>query len=167
MNYMESDNQLIEKMAMAVHEVFCEEMKEIGYTYGPVTDDKKKQHSSLLPFVKLPEDEKEQNRGNARDIGHKLESIGYKIIPMRDGEAATKFTGEEIEKLSEKEHERWVRQKLASGWTYAPKTDKTRKLHKGIIPYKQLSEEEKDKDRILVRAIPKILKQAGYIMVKK
>jgi hypothetical protein len=167
MNNKKNDKQLIEKLARAVHDVFYEEMKELGYTYDPVTNEKKKTHSSLIPFTQLPDDEQEQNRDNACDIWNKLESIGYRIVPVCNDLAEIKLTDEEIEKLAEKEHERWMKQKIAAGWTYAPKTDKRKKLHKGIVPYKQLSEEEKDKDRVLVQAIPKILNQAGYIMIKK
>ncbi len=167
MNDISSNDKLIEKMAEALHQVFYEEMRRLGYIYGPVTDEKKKLHSSLVPFLKLPEDEKEQNRNNARDIQYKIESIGYKIVPSNGGLMPVRLIDEEVEKLAKKEHERWMKQKIDAGWTYAPKTDKTRKLHTGIVSYEQLSEEEKDKDRVLIRSIPKILKQVGYVVVKK
>jgi hypothetical protein len=168
-NYMDVNNndQLTEKIAEAVHGIFLDKMKSLGYSYGPVTDEKKKQHSSLLPYQQLPEDEKEQNRSNGRDIQNKLESIGYKIVTMKKDLPQVVLTGEQVEKLSRREHQRWMDLKLKQGWKYAPETDKQHKLHKWIIPYEKLPEEEKDKDRVLVKAIPEILAKAGLTIASK
>ena len=164
---LEVSSGMIEKLAETVHELFCEEIKAQGYIYGPVTDNEKKQHSSLLPYAELTEDEKEQNRGNARDIQNKLISVRYEIVPARGNQASARFTKEEVEKLAREEHKRWMKQKFADGWRYAPETNKSKKLHKGLVPWEQLLEKEKDKDRSLVKGIPKILDKAGYITVKK
>ncbi len=43
-------------------------MKARGFHYGPQTDEKLKTHNALLPFAELPEDLKEANRLNVRDI---------------------------------------------------------------------------------------------------
>jgi len=164
---IENNGKLIENMAEGLHIVFCKEMNRLGYKYSPVTDDTKKLHSSLVIFSELPEDEKEQNRSNARAIRNKIESIGYKIVPLNDSMKQEQLTNEEIEKLAVKEHQRWMKQKIKTGWSYGPITIKKRKLHAGIVPYEQLSEEEKNKDKILVRSIPKILQQSGYMMVNQ
>jgi hypothetical protein len=166
MQRMELNSYIIEKLAQVVHEIFCSDLRAKGYKYGPVTDEEKKEHSSLLPYAELPEDEKEQNRQNASDIQNKLESIGFDIIPALSNEAPGSFTDEEIEKLARMEHERWMKQKLADGWSYTLETDKVKKLHKGLVAFEKLPEEEKEKDRVLVRGIPEILANAGYKMVK-
>jgi hypothetical protein len=165
-NNSEHDDQLIEKLAEAVHNLFCEEMKANGYTYGHITDENKKQHSALLPYTVLPEDEKEQNRDNVRDIPNKLGSLGYELIPAGSHQASGCLSKVEIEKLSQEEHKRWLKQKIVSGWKYAPETDTAKKLHKDMVPWEQLSEAAKDKDRLVIRGIPKILKKAGYVMGK-
>jgi hypothetical protein len=157
------DAQLIEKLAEEVHRLFCEEMKAKGYTYGHITDDEKKQHSALMPYAALPEDEKEQNRGNARDIQHKLASLGYEIILIGNHQVTSGLNKVEIERLSQEEHKRWIKQKIAGGWKYAPKTDKAKKLHKDMVPWEQHSEADKDKDREMVRRIPIILSRVGCI----
>lgn len=166
LNNVKNNGELIERLAESVHEIFCEEMKSKGYTWGPVNDDKKKQHSSLVDFSELPEDEKEQNRGNVRDIWNKLKRVNYIIVPARRGETTVEFTDGEVEKLAEEEHERWMKQKLAGGWRYAARTDKTRKVHGGLVPWKELPENEKEKDRFLIRGIPHILEKAGCRMGK-
>jgi hypothetical protein len=160
------DSDLLEKLAEATHEVFYEDLKAKGYKYGPKTRNDKKEHSSLKPYAELPEDEKEQNRDNVRDIANKLASIGYAMLPARGGKTTGEFKDIEVEKLARIEHERWVKLKLENGWQYAEATDKEKRLHKDLIPWERLSEIEKKKDRTLVRGIPKILAKAGYSMVK-
>jgi hypothetical protein len=160
-----SPNQL-EKLAEAAHEVFCDDLRAKGYKYGPKTRDDKKVHNSLKPYAELPENEKEQNRNNVRDITNKLASIGYAMLPSRGSVAIGKFTNTEVEKLAEIEHERWMKQKLEEGWKYGEVTDKDKKLNKGVVAWEQLPEVEKSKDRSLVRGIPRILAKAGYTMVE-
>jgi hypothetical protein len=164
---MELDKEIIEDLAKAAHEVFCAELKARGYRYGSVTSDARKEHSSLKPYAELPDDEKEQNRNNVRDIPNKLTVIGYTLVPARGNAVAHGFTKDEIEKLAEMEHERWMRDKLNAGWKYAKTTNKTKKLHQCIVDWDKLPDYEKDKDRILVNGIPKILARAGYTMTKR
>ena len=59
-----------------------------------------------------------------------------------------------------------MRDKEKSGWTYAPKTNKDLKQHESLEPWNELSEEERDKDREMIRGVPKILAKAGYAIVK-
>jgi hypothetical protein len=161
---IELEGETLEKMAAAAHEVFCEGLK--GYSYGPMTDIKKKTHSSLLPFNKLSEDEKEQNRANVRDIANKLTIVNYVMRPARSNEPPFDFPGNDLETLAEMEHVRYVQQKLSAGWKYAEKTDRAKKLNSTLIEWGNLPEAEKAKDRALVRGIPVILARAGYAIEK-
>jgi hypothetical protein len=163
---IELDNDTLEKLAKACHEVFCDSLKAKHYKYGLVTNTRKRTHNSLRPYALLPEDEKEQNRNNVRDITDKLTSVGYIIIPARGNDIPAEFTIEEIERLAEREHERWMKQKYTAGWKYAKTTVKPRKLHRDLVDWDKLPESEKEKDRILVKGITGILAKAGYIMVK-
>lgn len=163
---IELEGETLEKMAAAVHEVFGEDLKAKGYHYGPVTDEEKKTHSSLMPYAELPEDEKEQNRANVRDIAAKLTLAGYVMRPARSNEPLFDFPGKDLETLAEMEHERYMQQKLAAGWKYGPKTDKSKKVNSTLVDWKQLPEVEKEKDRTLVRGIPVILARAGYAIEK-
>jgi hypothetical protein len=163
---MEPDEDLLGRLAEAFHEVFCEELRTKGWTYGPVTREDKKEHSSLKPYAELPEDEKEQNRNNVRNIPNKLASVGYVMLPARGGGAPAQFQSDEVEKLARNEHERWMQQKLNEGWRHAESTDKERKLHKDLVPWDELPEDEREKDRTLVRSILRIIVKAGYTMVK-
>jgi hypothetical protein len=160
------DPETVENLAQACHAIFRDDLKEKHYKYGPATDEKKREHSSFLPYTSLSENEKEQNRANVRDIPNKLEKTGYILLRARGGERPTEFTGEEIEELAKCEHERYLSQKFATGWKYAARTNKSKKLHSALVDWDKLPEFEKEKDRLLVKSIPKIIARAGYIMVK-
>ena len=160
------DKALLEKLAEAAHQVFCESLEAKGYTYGPETKEDMKVHSSLKAYSELPENEKEQNRNNVRDIPNKLAIAGYAMLAKRGSQRPGKFTDDAIEKLAKMEHERWMQQKLNSGWEYAKRTNKDKRLHKDLIPWHDLSHDEQDKDRDLIKGIPGIIEKAGYTMVK-
>jgi len=160
------DRNLLEKLAEAAHEIFYEDLSIKGHKYGRFTKENKKEHSLLKPYDKLSEKEKDSNRNNVRDIPNKLASFGYKMVKNQDNETPIIFTSYEIEKLAKMEHERWIQEKLDNGWQFAKKTDRVAKLHKSLIPWGKLSEDEKEKDRSLVKGIPKILSKAGYSIIK-
>ena len=60
------------------------------------------------------------------------------------------------------EHIRWSWEKRLNGWTYGNIKDEIKKTHPGLIPYEQLSESEKEKDRELVKLIPAFLQDIDY-----
>ena len=160
------DRNLLEKLAEASHEIFYENLTKKGHRYGKFTQENKKENNLLKPYAKLSEKEKDSNRNNVRDIPNKLASFGYKMVKNQDNENPIIFTSYEIEKLAKMEHERWIQEKLDNGWHYSKKTDRVAKLHKSLIPWGKLSEDEKEKDRSLVKGIPKILSKAGYSIIK-
>ncbi len=163
---MKLEGELLEKLAEAAHETFCEGLRVQGYIYGPQTDPEGKTHSSLKPYQGLPEYEKESNRENVRDIANKLAAIGYVMIPARSNEPPFDFPGDDLEFLAEMEHKRWMREKINTGWKYAPNTKKEEKLHSALLKWDELPEGEKEKDRALIQQIPNILAKAGYAIVK-
>jgi phage terminase large subunit GpA-like protein len=58
-----------------------------------------------------------------------------------------------LEHLAICEHQRWMGEKAMNGWRHAalPEQDKKRRLHPSLISWDQLSESEKEKDRVQVR----------------
>ena len=101
-----------------------------------------------------------------RDIPAKLASAGYAMIPARSNEPPFNFPGDALEYLAEREHERWMQVKLADGWKFARKTNKDMKLNQCLVPWSELPEEEREKDRDMVRGIPRMLARGGYAVVK-
>jgi hypothetical protein len=163
---IELTQEMLDKLAALFHEYFCSRLKDQGYIYGDVTAEDAKKHSSLKDFMDLPEDEQEQNRDIVRQIYSTLAASGYIMIPARSNEQLFEFPGSYLEQLSNMEHERWMRLKLANGWQYAPKTDKSKKCHANLVPWEKLPNSAKEKDREIVLAIPQILTKAGYTVVE-
>ena len=166
MEQLEFDQETLEKLAKATHEVYCEDLRAKGYRRTLKTDDNNLEHSSLRPFNQLSEDKKEQNRNFAKDIPNKLGYAGFTIVLARRDIVTDQLCYEQVEILAKMEHEHWMKKKLESGWKYNQKTDPDRKLHKALVPWEELSEEDKEKDRTLVKNIPRILSIAKYVMVK-
>ena len=184
------DGDLLEELARAVHEDYCDFLRCQGYRYGPRTDASAKTHDALLPYDQLPAEKQEQNRQNARDISQKLASAGYAMVPAGEGDPVESFPQEIVEMLARREHVRWVKAKLAQprGWRYGIANDPEQFIHADLVPWQSLpaealaqiytpqelsamgrtslSEEARDKDRILVKRIPAILARAGYRLVR-
>ena len=71
--------QLVEKMALNVHEVWAAGRIADGWTWGPVRDDVKKHHPCLVAYDDLPDSEKEYDRHTAVETLKLILSLGYRI----------------------------------------------------------------------------------------
>ena len=70
------------------------------------------------------------------------------------------------EKLAENIHEVWSQQRINEGWTYGNERDDQEKHHPGLVPYKQLSESEKEYDRNTAMETLKTILLLGYSIQK-
>jgi len=57
--------------------------------------------------------------------------------------------------------QRWWDERKADGWTLGPWDDK-KKTHPCMVPWEQLSKEDKDKDRQAVVDLPKLLSSIDF-----
>jgi hypothetical protein len=130
------------------------------------------QDASLVPWEELPELLKESNRLFADDIPSKLARVGCLATPAPlvdpDGPLLA-FTPDEVDLLACLEHDRWSQDgvlHLGMRKTSGAK-DPNRGLHPLIdVPFDDLPEENKEKDRAKVRSVPEILATAGYEVVR-
>jgi hypothetical protein len=119
---------------------------------------------SIRPWAELPDDLKQANLAQAADISRKLRAIGCAIVPESAGASEFGFTTGEIERLAEQEHERWMQERQAQG--YVPGPDRAAKQHPDLVPWTDLNESARNKDRNAVREIPSILQQAGFQIIR-
>jgi hypothetical protein len=144
-----------EILARAIHEDYVRNEREKGNT--PETN------PSMVPWEELPESLKESNRGQAEHIRVKLEAIGYDMAIANDWDTPRpEFSPEEVELLAEMEHERWVEEKSRQGFVYRRTRDLKKRTHPSLVPWGDLPEEEKDKDRMPVKGIPAFLAKARF-----
>lgn len=67
-----------------------------------------------------------------------------------------------MEKLARNTHENWAAGRMSQGWTWGPMRDDEKKHHPCLIPYEELSEEEKDYDRRTSEETLKVILALGY-----
>jgi len=73
---------LTEVIAENVHDNWARARMDQGWTYGNVRDDAKKQHPDLIPYLFLPESEKEYDRQIALNTIRLILKLGYSIQLM-------------------------------------------------------------------------------------
>ena len=73
-------DELVEKMAKNVHEVWAETRIVQGWSYGEERDDAKKTHPCLIPYEELPEEEKEYDRNTSIGTLKLIMKLGFKIV---------------------------------------------------------------------------------------
>lgn len=71
------------------------------------------------------------------------------------------------EKIAENVHDTWAKGRIAAGWTYGPKRDDEKKTTPCLVPYDQLSEEEKAYDRNTALETLKVITLLGYQIQKE
>jgi hypothetical protein len=148
-----------ELVARAIHEEYLELQKKTGST--PETN------SSMHPWDELPRRLKDSNLRQAEDIWKMLHAIRCTIGLYASGrEPIFTFTEQEIEFLAQKEHGLWVDERVRKGWVFGKDRDDQQKIHDCIIPWVELSETQREKDRNAVRALPVILAKVFLKIVR-
>ena len=71
--------QLVEDMSKNVHEVWAETRIKQGWTYGKQRNDELKTHPCLVPYEKLPEEEKVYDRNTSIETLKLILKLGFKI----------------------------------------------------------------------------------------
>jgi len=167
---VEIDMLMIKKLARAIHSRYLHELRNqstrvendpdnyIFYNPGDFGN------QYISDFDDLPEEIKYSNIDNAAHIPTKLLSIGYKIRQVKKGfkPFALHLNEEEIETMARVEHIRWSWEKRLNGWIFGNIKDDIKKTHPSLVPYEELSESKKEKDRELVKLIPALLQDIDY-----
>ena len=60
----------------------------------------------------------------------------------------------------------WAAGRIAAGWKYGPVRDEIKKEHPCLIPYEELTEEEKDFDRGTALSTIRFIISQGFIVTK-
>jgi hypothetical protein len=74
---------LTEALARNAHELWAEQRKATGWTFGSERDDATKKHPCLVPYEALPESEREYDRQTALGTLKAIVALGFRIERVR------------------------------------------------------------------------------------
>ena len=144
------------------NEVLARSLHDYYYRSQQVLGIDRTTNPSVVPWDELPLDLRELNRNQADHIAAELDAIGCRIAPLLGIEAEPlALTDEEVERLAIVEHDRWLAERRAMGWTLGPR-DKDRRTNPNLLPWEQLGEDARTLTREMVRRMPESLGAAGF-----
>jgi len=148
-----------EAMAQEVHAAYLAD-RRLAPDFGTRPADRR--------WDALTEAERNGNRRHVDGIVRQLRAVFLEPAPESDWDAPLlPLSDTQVEAMAELEHERWMRERTAQGWRYAPARDDARKLTPLLVPWAQLDEQARQQDRILVQTRPAILARAGMRVVPR
>ncbi len=128
-------------------------------------------------FAKLPRQIRADNYAAAERIVRILGTVDLIVVERDSSDALTQtefenYIQDNLDAFAEQEHDGWVEFKRNCGWRQGPrpgnkKTELLQLQHHLLIPFSDLPEDEKDKDRNSVRGYVKILELGGWAVAKK
>ncbi len=71
-----------------------------------------------------------------------------------------------IELMAENVHDLWAQQRISEGWKFGNTRNDAKKEHPCLVPYFQLSDSEKEYDRISAIETIKLILKLGYKITK-
>lgn len=71
-----------------------------------------------------------------------------------------------VEQVAKNVHDVWASSRISQGWTWGPKRNDELKTHPSLIPYEELSEEEKQYDRDTAVGTLKLVMNLGFNISK-
>ena len=152
-----------ERIAQAIHEDYLAQRVKAG--------DFNADKLSHKPWADLNEFYQDSNRRNADDIPRKLKLMGldWGEHDARPGATVVEsFEAHEMRRLVEEaaqaEHDRWLAERRQQGWVYAERENVDRQESPAMLPWAQLPEAQKVKDRASIEGIPKYLRAGGYVV---
>jgi RyR domain/SLOG in TRPM, prokaryote len=136
-----------ERLARVIHEEYRDNEKDLIAADDP----------AVASWEELPSYLRHSNRAQADRVCEKIQRIGYAIEKSGTKTPVTEFTAEELDIMAQMEHGRWVIERLDAGWQPGPRRDVRQKISPYFVSWTALSEDLKNKERQIVRDIPKLL----------
>jgi uncharacterized membrane protein len=154
--------QVTEHLAQAIHDDYG--TIHTSSVEAAVTRNQVPGGASLGPWDELPEEFKESNRAQARQIGEKLAVIGCLMVPVFDPTLDFTFDDGELQLLARLEHERWMQERTAQG--FEPGPARYGRVRPDLVPWELLSDEARARNIRAVRRIPEMLARVGFQVLR-
>lgn len=72
-----------------------------------------------------------------------------------------------VELMAKNVHEKWAETRFSQGWTYGNQRDDELKQHPCLVPYEDLTEDEKTYDRNTCVSTLKVIMKLGFQITRK
>ncbi|XP_043499298.1 ryanodine receptor isoform X4 [Polistes fuscatus] len=184
--------QIRDKLAENIHEMWAMNKIEAGWIYGEHRDDLRKIHPCIVQFERLPAAEKRydtqlavQTLKTILALGYYitmdkppsriktlrlpnepfLQSSGYKPAPL-DLSAInlTPKMEELVDQLAENTHNLWAKERISQGWTYGLNEDSEMRRSPHLVPYPKVDEAIKKANRDTASETVRTLLVYGYML---
>ncbi|XP_058809913.1 ryanodine receptor [Phymastichus coffea] len=184
--------QVRDKLAENIHEMWAMNKIEAGWTYGEQRDDLRKIHPCIVPFDKLPPAEKRydtqlavQTLKTVLALGYYIsmdkppsriktlrlpqdrftQSTGYRPAPLDLGAVSLTPKMEElVDQLAENTHNLWAKERIGQGWTYGLNEDSEMRRSPHLVPYAKVDEAIKKANRDTASETVRTLLVYGYML---
>ncbi|XP_069958037.1 ryanodine receptor isoform X5 [Cherax quadricarinatus] len=184
--------QVRDKLAENIHEMWAMNKIEQGWTYSERRDDLRLHHPCLTSFEKLPPSEKRydatlalQTLKTVLALGYHitmdkppsrirsvrlpndpfLQSNGYKPQPLDLSQVSLTSKLEElVDQLAENTHNIWARERILQGWTYGLNEDPDMHRSPHLVSYSNVDEAIKKANRDTASETIRTLLVYGYIL---
>ncbi len=159
---VEQDNEF-----KSISSPFAEQIHEF-YRIKTGENEEKVTHGES--YGQLPPNIKSDNKQAALRIPDVLSFISLQVKKAEGQEAGVDkdkvnaLVEENIDVLAEVEHDLWMKEKILNGWQLGERNNEE-KLHPCLLPYRELPENEKQKDKDAVKNYPLITRKAEFILV--
>lgn len=154
--------QLRERLAQGLFIAYKKKRVEMART--PAEKAELESDPSMYDWDELSPELKESTRSQADDIPRKLRSVNCFMLDQDRKEPLIHvpgFTVQELDMLSEMEHERFNAERLQRQWRTGPRSSGKRTTP-FLVPWRDLTQDWKDVDRVMVECVPKVLAAAGW-----
>ncbi|XP_064536233.1 ryanodine receptor isoform X10 [Drosophila montana] len=187
-----SVDQIKEKLAENIHEMWALNKIDAGWTWGEHRDDYHRIHPCLTQFEKLPAAEKRYDNQLAVQTLKTIISLGYyitmdkppaRIRPVRlpneifmqangykpapldlSAVTLTPKLEELVDQLAENTHNLWARERIQQGWTYGLNEDSENHRSPHLVPYAKVDEAIKKANRDTASETVRTLLVYGYVL---
>jgi len=154
------DERDLEQYRMELARKMFETYKEQRRQYG--------EEPEYESFDNQPEYLKDSGFKNVDSMLVKVRYFGYHLEKDTGSNenVVMEFDARQIEVLSKLEHIRWMEERLGNGWVYGIEKDVERKVSPCLIPWEELPEYEKEKDRRVVRNVIPLFNGLGFVVCR-
>jgi hypothetical protein len=157
-----SDRSLLfeeEEIALLQKQLHADYLQWIEESASPAT-------RSAVPGSRLPFDYQEDNRSVADHLWVKARDLDMRIVPaVQNGPAfqncMLSIDDSTVERMAAAEHRRWIASRAIAGWRFGETQSEVERTHPCLVPWDQLSQSQREKDRLSIRRIGDVLRAAG------